>query len=135
MLFQHAYRGFILLKQASEDGNAELVEKLLKDGGAGGGACADLPFAEHGDSDEEEEGAHEDEHDDEDGDKLVGKAKAEATPLAHAVARYLGMSNLHTLAKRASDRVKVRVGLELIPICLSITISLSTLGVGLFIMI
>ena len=32
------------------------------------------------------------------------KAKAEATPLAHAVARYLTMSNLHALASRASQR-------------------------------
>ena len=37
------------------------------------------------------------------GDRLR-KAKAESTPLAHAVARYLSMSNLHALASRAAQR-------------------------------
>ena len=37
------------------------------------------------------------------GDRLR-KGKAESTPLAHAVARYLSMSNLHALASRATQR-------------------------------
>lgn len=30
LLFEHAYRGYRLLSQASEDGDHELVQKLLK---------------------------------------------------------------------------------------------------------